>query len=121
MLSYIFILHQTTTGDIENIGYGKLSYIFILHQTTTVDAVVYRHARCLISLFYIKPQLRVTFMLSAHGCLISLFYIKPQLSRWTATRHSRCLISLFYIKPQHILAICLRINIHRYDTDYMKW
>ncbi len=35
MLYYIFILHQTTTGEIQKGLANKLYYIFILHQTTT--------------------------------------------------------------------------------------
>ena len=34
---------------------------------------------CLISSFYIKPQLAVGRYTSVKGCLISSFYIKPQL------------------------------------------
>ena len=34
--------------------------------------------RCLISLFYIKPQLTYGAILVNISCLISLFYIKPQ-------------------------------------------
>ena len=36
LLSYIFILHQTTTAKDTIIFRLQLSYIFILHQTTTV-------------------------------------------------------------------------------------
>ena len=35
MLSYIFILHQTTTFALVCATAAWLSYIFILHQTTT--------------------------------------------------------------------------------------
>ena len=34
-LSYIFFLHQTTTGYCRVVGGRLLSYIFFLHQTTT--------------------------------------------------------------------------------------
>ena len=59
LLSYIVFLHQTTT---LSFGYScglKLSYIVFLHQTTTCDQPQCRQRNCLISSFYIKPQLSV--------------------------------------------------------------
>ena len=55
-LSYIVILHQTTTFRGCLLSPSVLSYIVILHQTTTYAYVLIRVKRCLISLFYIKPQ-----------------------------------------------------------------
>ena len=75
--------------------------IFILHQTTTSYIQEYPTTCCLISLFYIKPQLGGLFGFLGSSCLISLFYIKPQLLSDTASLTMCCLISLFYIKPQH--------------------
>ena len=57
----------------------ELSYIVILHQTTTTFVVMLGISSCLISLFYIKPQLCVMRTQCTVRCLISLFYIKPQL------------------------------------------
>ena len=34
------------------------------------------------------------------GCVISFFYIKPQLFRAVNVMRVRCVISFFYIKPQ---------------------
>ena len=36
-------------------------------------------ARCVISFFYIKPQLLELLNTADEGCVISFFYIKPQL------------------------------------------
>ena len=120
-----------------------LSYISILHQTTTTSWALVRGLHCLISLFYIKPQRASCTTLRALYCLISLFYIKPQrvdevpvhveivLYLYSTSNHNLqcqnetrellsyisilhqtttffvsgwlldyCLISLFYIKPQ---------------------
>ena len=55
-----------------------LYLIEILHQTTTCNIPLY-------------PLL---------GCILSKFYIKPQLSRPHVRRRRRCILSKFYIKPQ---------------------
>ena len=55
-LSYILILHQTTTTNICAASGATLSYILILHQTTTVMTKLLKSIRCLTYLFYIKPQ-----------------------------------------------------------------
>ena len=77
-----------------------LSYILILHQTTTINSNVSSPFGCLISLFYIKPQLLPSCFATQSSCLISLFYIKPQLPGTSNDLIVSCLISLFYIKPQ---------------------
>ena len=56
---------------------------------------------CLISSFYIKPQLASQFRGITQDCLISSFYIKPQHSLHHLCLLANCLISSFYIKPQH--------------------
>ena len=58
----------------------SLSYIVILHQTTTYPRTASTLLCCHISLFYIKPQLDIFFDIFSSCCHISLFYIKPQLS-----------------------------------------
>ena len=77
-LSYIVILHQTTTAVDVTTSDILLSYIVILHQTTTMLLIMTKHNCCLISLFYIKPQPEDLHTVLGYGCLISLFYIKPQ-------------------------------------------
>ena len=78
LLYYIFILHQTTTKKLVTITKGKLYYIFILHQTTTATADLRKEMSCIISSFYIKPQLYVRTSGRVIRCIISSFYIKPQ-------------------------------------------
>ena len=58
----------------------ELSYIVILHQTTTSSLCPNSQSSCHISLFYIKPQPPQSHEKHQDGCHISLFYIKPQLS-----------------------------------------
>ena len=77
-----------------------LYYIFILHQTTTAELAVVRQTCCIISSFYIKPQLKKVVSDLQGGCIISSFYIKPQRpAAWLMQVYS-CIISSFYIKPQ---------------------
>ena len=57
LLSYIVFLHQTTTPGRGDLPHKKLSYIVFLHQTTTGKRRLCVSCHCLISSFYIKPQL----------------------------------------------------------------
>ena len=57
MLCYIFLLHQTTTDTLSRLPHILLCYIFLLHQTTTTIAYRVIILSCVISFFYIKPQL----------------------------------------------------------------
>ena len=58
--------------------FSKLCYILLLHQTTTVEAINRKFRSCVISYFYIKPQLAILASLLILRCVISYFYIKPQ-------------------------------------------
>ena len=101
MLSYILFLHQTTTGSHSSCPpfCCLISCFYIKPQL--VGCEVTNSNRCLISCFYIKPQHRRPHAHPAAGCLISCFYIKPQPSVVASACGSCCLISCFYIKPQH--------------------
>ena len=57
-LYLIEILHQTTTGVQHRRGANRLYLIEILHQTTTGYNIVEIIACCILSKFYIKPQLQ---------------------------------------------------------------
>ena len=57
LLCYIFLLHQTTTLPTSRFSRGALCYIFLLHQTTTEEGKQRDATCCVISFFYIKPQL----------------------------------------------------------------
>ena len=58
----------------------SLYLIEILHQTTTSPWTWARLLCCILSKFYIKPQLFVQWFLCHSCCILSKFYIKPQ--RW---------------------------------------
>ena len=56
-LYLIEILHQTTTFAVHLQTFVELYLIEILHQTTTAHAVSTTRRSCILSKFYIKPQL----------------------------------------------------------------
>ena len=56
-----------------------LYLIEILHQTTTETPRNSQCWRCILSKFYIKPQLLASKVDNNRGCILSKFYIKPQL------------------------------------------
>ena len=57
----IEILHQTTTDANFVYTVGALYLIEILHQTTTQSTIDRNTAGCILSKFYIKPQLQMRF------------------------------------------------------------
>ena len=77
-----------------------LYYIFILHQTTTGKLQERISQCCIISSFYIKPQLVESALRLRRSCIISSFYIKPQHIGKSDIIPTGCIISSFYIKPQ---------------------
>ncbi len=63
----------------ESQDYLKMLYLIeILHQTTTPQSAPSCCTRCILSKFYIKPQLLADRAVQAQGCILSKFYIKPQ-------------------------------------------
>ena len=68
-LYLIEILHQTTTMKLQQLINQKLYLIEILHQTTTIHAICRIKKSCILSKFYIKPQLRLERELSC--CVVS--------------------------------------------------
>ena len=58
--------------------YNELYLIEILHQTTTRPSLSWLLLRCILSKFYIKPQLVPNSTDTSYGCILSKFYIKPQ-------------------------------------------
>ena len=77
-LYLIEILHQTTTPSSLTYSARPLYLIEILHQTTTTVAFSVATACCILSKFYIKPQLKAIKYPKFGGCILSKFYIKPQ-------------------------------------------
>ena len=57
---------------------SSLYLIEILHQTTTFGVCSPASRRCILSKFYIKPQLRRKCPNFCCRCILSKFYIKPQ-------------------------------------------
>ena len=124
MLYLIEILHQTTTPFEGFCPLSELYLIEILHQTTTSGLTrqikrccilskfyikpqlqmytIYFTFRCILSKFYIKPQLVLEALLLPPCCILSKFYIKPQLMMTTREGSMRCILSKFYIKPQRV-------------------
>ena len=60
---------------------SELYLIEILHQTTTWVLLGIRGSSCILSKFYIKPQLSTTPPKRKSSCILSKFYIKPQRQR----------------------------------------
>ena len=77
-----------------------LYLIEILHQTTTCLVQTSSIIRCILSKFYIKPQLCNRSFAEDRSCILSKFYIKPQLQTTPGIVLIRCILSKFYIKPQ---------------------
>ena len=78
LLYLIEILHQTTTLPEASLPAVWLYLIEILHQTTTGLVSMKKDLGCILSKFYIKPQLEVVHCLETRRCILSKFYIKPQ-------------------------------------------
>ena len=74
---------------------------------------------CILSLFYIKPQLEPPLAFLVRYCILSLFYIKPQRNASKAARTLHCILSLFYIKPQQsfIEFLCCYIVSYLFSTS----
>ena len=68
-----------------------LYLIEILHQTTTERKTSIASGSCILSKFYIKPQLYPMDECPAIRCILSKFYIKPQQRR--VFRQYDCVVS----------------------------
>ena len=87
--------------------------VLYLHSTSNHNSELaseYLITSCIISSFYIKPQLYFHDPKITICCIISSFYIKPQLRRLGYCPSLSCIISSFYIKPQHIPLTLLIFN-----------
>ena len=100
MLYLIEILHQTTTSYANWQKQFELYLIEILHQTTTTPLCLVVLLRCILSKFYIKPQLGHNYPQFCSCCILSKFYIKPQQQTLKDFHQFSCILSKFYIKPQ---------------------
>ena len=61
LLYLIEILHQTTTVRADGRRHDGLYLIEILHQTTTAGSAIRKSWSCILSKFYIKPQLLLVY------------------------------------------------------------
>ena len=86
----------------NSIVIGGLYHIWILHQTTTVEINNKDYSSCIIFGFYIKPQQGRSSTDEDDCCIIFGFYIKPQLAKPFAVFPEGCIIFGFYIKPQQL-------------------
>ena len=83
-LYLIEILHQTTTWETLLLQVLSLYLIEILHQTTT-QSTVDRNAAALYLIEILHQTTTITrFVLLFESCILSKFYIKPQLPRQEA-------------------------------------
>ena len=85
-LTYLreFEIFLSQKGNVNNscnyaaFQYCRLYLIEILHQTTTHCKCIQFTLCCILSKFYIKPQLMMTTREGSMRCILSKFYIKPQ-------------------------------------------
>ena len=99
-LYLIEILHQTTTFRDRLRDHIRLYLIEILHQTTTLlRLVMIREELYLIEILHQTTTVVISSRI-IRGCILSKFYIKPQLSPHCISEWPGCILSKFYIKPQ---------------------
>ncbi len=107
-LTYLreFEIFLSQKGNVNNscnyaaFQYCRLYLIEILHQTTTHCKCIQFTLCCILSKFYIKPQLSLVRIFPVFGCILSKFYIKPQHEPLASHIPRCCILSKFYIKPQ---------------------
>ena len=96
----------------------RLLYLIeILHQTTTCGKCEDCLRRCILSKFYIKPQLARTSKKTNKSCILSKFYIKPQRRGWPTLWIGRCILSKFYIKPQLFASVLIALIVVSYRNS----
>ena len=78
-LYLIEILHQTTTNSQSQCNGDRLYLIEILHQTTTQSTVSRNDAALYLIEILHQTTTEISTYGSIFGCILSKFYIKPQL------------------------------------------
>ena len=140
-LYLIEILHQTTTQNLATATADLLYLIEILHQTTTSLSALPPGSRCILSKFYIKPQLLACYLgshfvvsyrnsTSNHniesGKAINILLYLIEILHQTTTRPETlsismgCILSKFYIKPQPSCSIPRRSSCCILSKFYIK-
>ena len=82
-INYVVSYRNSTSNhnNTQHINHvARLYLIEILHQTTTSPLLTLPLLRCILSKFYIKPQLTMIDIGRNGSCILSKFYIKPQLT-----------------------------------------
>ena len=104
----------------------ELYLIEILHQTTTWLLSRWHPEGCILSKFYIKPQLMEVSSFPSARCILSKFYIKPQQGSSPGT--ARAVVSYRNSTSNHNVAahslICLMlylIEILHQTTTCIRW
>ena len=123
-MSYIVFLHQTTTPHSSIWLMLILSYIVFLHQTTTVAFNGSITCYCLISSFYIKPQL---YRCACHLLLIVLYRLSTSNHNDIPLRSCRWLIVLYRLSTsnhnwhhcalEHLVIVLYRLS----TSNHNEW
>ena len=81
----VVVSYRNSTSNHNHIDTVRVDYMLylieILHQTTTTFSTTLFALRCILSKFYIKPQLEWRLFWCVVCCILSKFYIKPQLQQ----------------------------------------
>ncbi len=97
--------------------FDKLYLIEILHQTTTSRCTSTLRSCCILSKFYIKPQLGYHHSQFRSCCILSKFYIKPQPKYTEHWAFHSCILSKFYIKPQQRANVMRNLRVVSYRNS----
>ena len=110
VLYLIEILHQTTTSRRRHKRKKALYLIEILHQTTTLELEMSAQQRCILSKFYIKPQLRFTLFFQ----FIVVSY-RNSTSNHNSPWHAKLTTKLYLIEILHQTTTLSRseVNTHK--------
>ena len=99
VVSYSCSTSNHNTSSYATTNY-KLYLIRVLHQTTTNDNRRQHSRRCILFVFYIKPQPVWNVCICRCRCILFVFYIKPQQQNRINYVLTSCILFVFYIKPQ---------------------
>ena len=105
---------------LQYVNIMRLYLIEILHQTTTQEPCFNEFRCCILSKFYIKPQLGTETLDISRSCILSKFYIKPQRCQSYESGSQSCILSKFYIKPQLLAEAMYRLSSCILSKFYIK-
>ena len=111
---------NSTSNHNKNNGATAIKMLYlieILHQTTTLISVSSFSTSCILSKFYIKPQLGYHHSQFRSCCILSKFYIKPQPKYTEHWAFHSCILSKFYIKPQQRANVMRNLRVVSYRNS----